>query len=207
MSEATYKILSTGELEILTRIGFKVVPGCSCKGVFEFGDRMAELSELLQSIAEDKPLEALYQEHQRFRYLCDRTLELNGINPDWVRPRDLGWLLFGHRDAAGKLHPSPLQALNAPPQPRHPRKPGDSDGPSDFISILAALAAQCGSIEEAERVAASVQARRVLGALDDIAWNRQSPEEKDDAKFKDWARQQQRKAGIDASGWGAPQQS
>ena len=45
---SSYKFLATGELEIPTRVGFKLVGGCSCRGVFELGDRLAELEALAQ---------------------------------------------------------------------------------------------------------------------------------------------------------------
>lgn len=183
----TYKFLSTGDLEIPVRGGWRIIPGCSCKGIFEFGDRMAELQELLQGLPpdDDRPIEALYQEHQRFAWLCDRVLQLNGIEPDWVRPSNLCWLVFGHQGEDGPVE-SPLLVLNAAADQRYPRKPSaKTGGHNDFIALLAAIAAQPDtSAEEAFRVATSEPARVVLGMLEDRAWHSMSPEEKDDVKFK-----------------------
>ena len=97
----SYKFLSTGELEIPTRAGFKLVGGCSCRGVFEFNDRLSELQSALAEAPKDSTIHDLYLENERFRFLCDRCLELNAIDPDWIRPHDLAWLLFGHLDADG----------------------------------------------------------------------------------------------------------
>ena len=204
----TYKFLSTGDLEIPIRGGWRIIPGCSCKGIFEFGDRMAELQELLQGLEEgdDRPIEALYLEHQRFRWLCDRTLELNGIDVDWVRPSDLAWLLFGHQGEDGPV-PSPLLVLNAAAEQRYPRKPSDEKTHNDFISLLAAIAAQPDtSAEEAFKVATSEPARVVLGMLEDRAWHSMSAEQKDDTRFKAWAGDQREQAQRQqAGGWGKQQ--
>ncbi|HEY9877785.1 MAG TPA: hypothetical protein V6D29_04980 [Leptolyngbyaceae cyanobacterium] len=212
MGDIAYKFLSSGELEIPVRGGFQLIAGCSCKGIFEFSDRMAELGELLSDLSAgenaEKPLDAIYMEHSRFRYLCDRILTLNGIEPDWIRPKDLGWLLFGHHDAEGNLRPSPLQQLNAPVEPRHPRRPKPQEGPSDFISILAAIAMQPDtSAEEAFRIATSQPARDVLGMLQDRSWHSLSDEQKDDEKFGAWAAAEAQKMQQQPiGGWGKPQQ-
>lgn len=203
----TYKFLTTGDLEIPVRGGYRIIPGCSCKGIFEFGDRMAELQELLQELPEgdERPIEALYQDHQRFRWLCDRTLELNGIDTDWVRPADLGWLLFGHQGDDGPV-PSPLLVLNQAAEPRWPRKPSTEKSHNDYISLIAAIAATGGSMEDAFNVATSEPARVVLGMLEERAWQSMSAEEKDDTRFKAWAGEQREKAAIAAPGaWGKQQ--
>lgn len=205
MADPSYRILSTGELEIATMGTWRLVAGCSCRGIFEYADRMGELSELVQEADATDTIESLYQHDRRFRFLCDRILTLNGLEPEQVRPRDLGWLLFGWVDEDGKPQRSPLAILNEPPEPRHPRKPSSSDGPSDYISLIAAIASQGGSLEEAIAVATSEPARLVLGALEDRAWGSMSPEEKDDTKFRAWARAEQAKVigNIDMGGWAA----
>lgn len=181
----SYKFLATGELEIPTRVGFKLVGGCSCRGIFEFNDRMAELQAMLLEARKDATVHDFYLEDKRFRYLCDRVLELNGIDPDWIHPRNLSWLIFGHRDNENKPRPSPLAVLNEPAKPRYPRKPKTKEGPNDFISMLAAIASHpdC-SPEEALRLAEDVPARLILGMLEERAWHSQSDEEKGDTQFK-----------------------
>ena len=182
----TYKFLSTGDLEIPVRGGYRIIGGCSCKGIFEFRDRIAELQEILEGLeqGDTRPIDVLYKEHQRFRWLCDRTLTLNGIDPDWVRPKDLGWLIFGHQGEDGPV-PSPLLALNGAAEPRYPRKAGGEKGHNDFISLLAAIAAQPDtSAEEAFRVATSEPARLVLGVLEERAWHGLTAEQKDEVRFK-----------------------
>ena len=198
-----YRLLSTGELEIPTRAGYRLVPGCSCKGIFEYRDRMAELETLPLSDAEKAlSIETLYQSHERFRWLCDRILELNGVDPEWICLRDLAWLVFPHRDEEGKLHEPAIALLNAPPEARHPHKPKASDGPNDYISMLAALALTCSSIKEAQWVAENVKASTAMQLMDDIAWGRMSDEDKDDAKFKGWVRDKQQQAAANMGNWG-----
>lgn len=182
----SYRILSTGELEIQTRTGWRIVPGCSCRGIFEYADRVAELAELLQVSTSNTPITALYLEGERFRHLCDRVLELNGIDPDWIRPSDIEWLLFAHKDESGAVHPSPLDRVNAPSEQRHPSAPRSKDAKNDYIAVLAAIAARCGSIDEAVAVAEKVPARLVFGVLQDLNWSAKSPKEKEDAKVKEW---------------------
>lgn len=201
--EPSYRILSTGDLEIAAIGGWRLVSGCSCKGIFEYGDRMAELAERMQEAEPTDTVESLYQDDRRVQYLCDRVLELNGLAPEHIRPRDLGWLLFGYVDESGQPQQSPLALLNTPPPPRHPRKPSPGSGPSDFVSMLAAIASQPDtSMEEAIRIATSEPARLVLATLEERAWGAMSPEDKDDAKFKAWAGGEQRAAGLDLGGWG-----
>ena len=210
MTEIRYKILSTGELEIPTRVGFKLISGCSCRGIFEYNDRMAELQSRLPEAAPNQTVEDVYLADDRFRYLCDQVLTLNGIDPDWIRPRDLGWLIFGHRDADGQPQQSPLAVINEPAKPRYPRKPKPDEGPNDFISMLAAIASHpdC-SPEEALRLAESAPARLMLGMLEERAWHSQTDEEKDETKFKSWAEVQRQKMNAQVmpqGAWGKPQQ-
>lgn len=198
---SSYKFLSTGELEIPTRAGFKLIGGCSCRGVFEFNDRLAELQSALTEAPTDATIATihdLYLENERFRFLCDRCLELNAIDPDWIRPHDLGWLLFGHLDTDGNPQPSPLQKLNEPAKPRYPRRKQGSDGPNDFISMLAAIASHpdC-SPEEALRLADNAPARLILGMLEERAWHSQSDEDKDETKFKNQADEFRAKFGAE----------
>lgn len=118
----SYKILTTNELEIPTRVGVKLIGGCSCRGIFEFHDRMAELQSRAEEADPNLTIEGLYLEDERFRFLCDRVLELNGICSGWIRPSDLAWLIFGHIDDSGVPQPSPLQRLNEPAKPRYPSR-------------------------------------------------------------------------------------
>lgn len=194
----SYKFLTTGELEIPTRVGFRLIGGCSCRGVFEFNDRLTELQSALAEAPKNATIHDLYLENERFRFLCDRCLELNAIDPDWIRPHDLAWLLFGHLDADGNVQPSPLQKLNEPAKPRYPRRKQASDGPNDFVSMLAAIASHpdC-SPEEALRLADNAPARLILGMLEERAWHSQSAEDKDETKFKNQADEFRAKFGAE----------
>jgi hypothetical protein len=188
MMDPEFKLLSDGTLEIYALGQWRMIPGCSCAGIFEYADRMAELHEIVQEADSTDTLESLYLNHRRFKYLCDRVLELNGCKTEWVRPADLGWMLFGWFSEDGTPHKSALAILNDPPEPRHPRKSSSSDGPSDFISLLAAIASMPDtSLEDALKVATSIPARQALGVMDDRAWSMLSDEEKSDVKFRNQA--------------------
>jgi hypothetical protein len=72
--------------------------------------------------------------------------------------------------------------------------------------LLAAVMSQPDtSAEEAYRVATSQPMREVLAVLDERSWGMMSPEEKDDAKFKQWARAEVDSAArrVDLGGWAA----
>jgi hypothetical protein len=185
VSSPEFKILTDGTLEIYALGTWRLIPGCSCAGVFEYADRMAELAQIIQDADASDTIESLYLYDKRFRWLCDRVLELNHCPVEWIRPADLGWLMFGWFDAEGHPQRSALALLNDPPAPRHPRKPSKGDGPADFISLLAALASLPDtSLEEALKIATSIPARQALGVMDDRAWAMLSDEEKEDIKFK-----------------------
>ena len=183
-----FKLLTDGTLEIAARGTWRLIPGCSCEGIFEYAERMTELWELVQDSDGSKTLDALYQDDRRFRYLCDRVLELNGCKADWVRPADLDWLIFGWVAEDGTPQQSPLALLNTPPEPRHPRKAAPEDGPSDFIRLLAALASLPDtSLEDAVAAARALPARVALGVMEDRAWGSLSEEDKDDIRKRQMA--------------------
>jgi hypothetical protein len=188
MTDPGYRILTTGDLEIATMGTWRIIPGCSCRGLFEYQDRMAELGELVQAADPSESVEGLYAGDRRFRWLCDRVLELNGLSAELVRPRDLGWLLFGWLAEDGTPQQSPLAILNTPPEPRHPRQPSSDEGPSDFVRLLAAIMSLPDtSPEEAYKAATSLPAREVLGALDERAWAAMPAEDKDKIQFREQA--------------------
>jgi hypothetical protein len=149
---------------------------------------MAELGQLVQEADSIDTVESLYLNDRRFRWLCDRVLTLNGLEPEHVRPRDLGWLLFGWMAEDGTPQQSPLALLNTPPEPRHPRQQTADDGPSDFVRMLAAvMSLPDTSPEEAYRAATSLPMRELLGVLDERAWGATPDEEKDKLRFKQQA--------------------
>jgi len=181
-----FKLLRDGSLEIFARGSWRIIPGCSCRGIFEFSERLAELTEIISQSSPDELIESLYRTHQRFRYLCDRILELNGCDPDWIRSEDLGWLLFGWVDDDSTAHVGAFIQLNELPEPRRPRKKTTlQEEPSDFVMLLAAIASLPDtSLEEAYRIATSIPAREALGVIDEIAWAGISDEEKSNLKFR-----------------------
>ena len=195
--EPAYRLLSDGTLEIAARGTWRLVAGCSCRGIFEYQDRMGELLELVQGADADDSVEVLYQNDRRFRFLCDRALTLNGLDPDWIRPADLSWLLFGWVDEAGKPQRSPLAVLNDPPQPRHPRAGAAEDGPTDFVRLLAALVSLPDtSPTEALELATALPMREALGLLDERAWAALPEDERDKLKHRQQADKFREKLGV-----------
>ena len=173
-----YRLLTTGALEFRDRHGrYQLVWGCNAQGWHEFWERLDLVRDLLASAPDDKTLSELYLEHPAFRRHCDRCLELNGIDPDWVSPMLMRWLLF---PADGET-PAPLVALNSPYPAKHPPLLG-GEPVSNRVELLAALAAVCdGNMADAVELANSTPARDLLAAMQSRAWAMASQDEKDKA--------------------------
>ncbi|MEL7503192.1 MAG: hypothetical protein AAFN18_12065 [Cyanobacteria bacterium J06554_6] len=192
-----YRFLSSGELEFRGRGGrYFLTSGCSAAGWFEFADRVTEAAQLCQDAPDGVTVEALYLQQGRFRHVCDRILELNSIDPDWVTPHMLAWLLFG-REENGQIIPAPLQTLNQLPEPRYPKPKGNKKDqrPFDRVALLSALASHCGGdLGKALEVAQSGSARELLAVMDQIAWQSKTPEQRHKAKLRAWADKEREKA-------------
>lgn len=186
-----YRFLRSGELEFRGRGGrYHIVSGCSVAGIFELDERFEEIRAIAQEAPGDMKVGELYEAHPRFRYLCDRILELNGVELDWVTPREMSWLIFARMEAGQIIQP-PLQTLNRPPKPRHPGGDQKSKGVSDRVSLIAAIASHCGgNLNVAYDVAQSKPFRELMAVMEESNWLQKTPEERRKAEFKDWAKSQ-----------------
>ena len=188
-----YRFLRTGELEFRGRMGrYHIISGCSVVGVFEFEERHAEIRQIAQNAPDDLSVDELYREDERFRYLCDRILFLNGIDLDWVTPKHMSWLIFSRLEGK-QIVEAPLQTLNKPPQPRHPSAESKTAA-SDKVALIAAIALHCGgNLDLAYMLASSKPAREILPLLEEVVWLRKTPKERREAEFKAWAKSEREK--------------
>ncbi|MEL7315440.1 MAG: hypothetical protein AAFN08_10840 [Cyanobacteria bacterium J06559_3] len=193
--EHDYCFLRSGELEFRGRGGrYHIASGCSVTGIFELEDRLEEIRAIANDAPNELTIDDLYREHQRFQYLCNRILELNGIALDWVTPREMSWLIF-HRREGEEIIEAPLQTLNRPPKPRHPSSEKGNSSKTDRVTLIAAIASHCGgNLELAYQVAMAKPFREVMGVLEESSWQRKTPEERRKAEFKNWAKDQRAKA-------------
>lgn len=179
-----YRFLKSGGLEFQDRRGrYRLSYGCTAAGLFELQERQEELLELLGAAPESATIEELYHLHPRFRYVCDRVLELNGVEADWVSPRIARLLLFAAK-VDGQIVQAPLTVLNRPPERKYPATPGGQPI-SDKAMFLAVLVSHCGGdIKAAYEVATSAPAREVLALLEERGWAALSDEEKGKARME-----------------------
>lgn len=190
-----YRFLPSGELEFRGRGGrYHIASGCSVVGIFELDDRFDEIRAIAQDSPHALSVGELYAAHPRFRYLCDRILELNGIDLHWVTPREMSWLIFARMEGE-RIIPPPLATLNQPPKPRHPADPKKATGgATDRVTVLAALASHCGgNLDVAYQVAQSQPFRELMAVMEESNWLQKTPEERRKAEFKDWAKTEREK--------------
>lgn len=152
--------------------------GCSLAGKFEFDRRLIELQEHLSGLEVDDPMARLYQRDKRFRWLVDRTLKLNGVEPHWVNWQMVEQLLF-YREVDGQWQQGWLIEIN--------QLEGSGEGEPTTLPELVALAATAtGSLTEALTLVESVPASTLLDVLTAQAEQAKTPEQKDAANFEDW---------------------
>ncbi|MBE7384382.1 MAG: hypothetical protein F6J95_023585 [Leptolyngbya sp. SIO1E4] len=188
-----YRFLRSGELEFRSRGGrYRIISGCSVLGIFEFEERLEEIRAIAREAPDSLSVGELYRQDERFRYLCDRILTLNGIDLDWITPREMSWLIFS-RIEGDRIVEAPLQTLNKPPKPRHPS--GDSKGGlTDRVALIAAIATHCnGNLDLAYEIAASRPAAEMLAVMEELCWLRKSPKQRREAEFKDWGKGERKK--------------
>lgn len=151
--------------------------GCSLAGKFEFQDRLGEIAIALSTAPEYLTPEHLYLTDAKFRWLCDRCLELNGIKPDWVNWAMLEALLLADEAV--------LLTIN---QPRESAGVVVGNGePQTLEEIIAILAETEGGFEEAIAVASEYPASTVEGYLDARADLHKTPEQKQKEEVQRWA--------------------
>lgn len=142
--------------------------GCSLIGKFEFVDRLSELAIALDNCPEYLTPEGLYWSNSRFRYVCDRCLELNGIKAEWVN-----WAIM----EALLLKPDGvLVQINTPKAATSPLKVQGK--PQTLEEVLAILAEAEGSIQGAIATASQYPSSVVEGVLAARAELHKTPEQK-----------------------------
>ncbi|NES91866.1 hypothetical protein [Okeania sp. SIO2B9] len=122
--------------------------GCSLKGKFEFDERIEILYKKVReinAIAPHKSIGKIYEKDEVFRYNCDRCLELNAIDPDWVNEKLLIALIFQYKQNEGLL--VTVNSVNNPSaiEINYQHK-------ARYEEIIAAIALRGGSIEDALKV-------------------------------------------------------
>jgi hypothetical protein len=135
----------------------------------------------LQAQKEDISIESLYRTSKRIRHIVNRLLELNGIDPDWLTWGMISQLLFGRKEESGTITEGFLISLNRPAAK-------DDDGSGEPLTtkaqIVAAIALQCSSIEEALRLAETIPAKTLFPVLDAKADMQMPPEQRQKKEFK-----------------------
>ena len=87
--------------------------GCTIRGKIEFDARIKLLGQIINRVGESDPLKPfgqIYLEDREFAHHCDRCLELNGIDPEWLTESHIYALLFKHGTGLGML--VTLNAIN-----------------------------------------------------------------------------------------------
>jgi hypothetical protein len=179
-------------IEFQDRYGiFRQSYGCSPRGVELMRAYIARLNEIIEALPEPQTASALYQLDPVFRHCCDRCLELNGIDLDWLdsQGRVLTGLLFSYQDGAGLL-----VRLNAI-APDDAMQPGEGK-PATVHDTAAALLAATNDLKATLEALQTQPAKQINGMLKARAEHMQaalSPEEKQKADRERWAAERRAK--------------
>ncbi|MGD1941874.1 MAG: hypothetical protein ACFB0G_11235 [Leptolyngbyaceae cyanobacterium] len=168
----TYRFLRNGSLEFRDRRGrYRIVAGCVADGYVEFEERLEAIQALLKDMPDEYPIDELYLECEEYRYLCDRVIELSGIEADWVSFKMVGWLIFPTRQG-NELIEGPLVILNRPAERKYPPLPGGTPIDSQ-ARLLASLVGACGgNVHEAIALAKTIPATQFFSVSEEINWQR-----------------------------------
>ncbi|MBE9102755.1 hypothetical protein [Vacuolonema iberomarrocanum] len=150
--------------------------GCSIAGAIEFEGRLRELAAALSS-AGKATSEELYRTDKQIRWLIDRCLQLNGIDPSWVSWTQLEQLLFGDSTRSALL-----TQINASKKTK-----AQSEAQTQTLAeIVALLAGPNGNIPEAINLATTLPAHFLSEVLAARAeWLKKGSED-DSADFEAW---------------------
>lgn len=173
--------------EFADRLGrVREVSGCSLLGLFEFQDRVKELWQIIGDSPDSETWITLYEWDKRFKFVIDRCLELNGIDPDWVTPSQVQQLLFERADdQPGWLIEINMQAQEST-RTQKEATPGQA---------IAAIASHTKDISLAQQLADQVPARdleAILTELNELAKAQADPE-----KSKKKRNQQKAREGLE----------
>lgn len=150
---------------------------CSLTNREELRQRFTELDRLIVA-AETESLFDLYDDHSRFRFLCDRCLKLCGVDPAWVSISQLHALLFAHKDG-DHVAQAKLREANFPvkDEPVATTEKGQS-----YAELLAILKNFTGSYESAVRMARTDPSELIEQVL--IESNKIAEEQADELKAR-----------------------
>ena len=155
--------------------------GCSLIGKFEFIDRQQQIVAIIDEAEDTETWQNLYMHNPQFQRAVDRSLELNGINPEWLTPQHIQELLFARQDEAGNWVNGWLIELNT-------REGTPSKGEAietTLPNLLALVALSCDSLEQAIELASAVPGNLLLDTIEAKANLTRSPEQKaEDEKAK-----------------------
>jgi hypothetical protein len=143
---------------------------------------MNEIWQILESQSESESWMDLYEWDKRFKFLCDRTLELNGIDPDWLTPGMIQAMLFT-REEKGEIRSGWLLEINRPVQGKGRGKDKDKN-PATLAHALAAIATQTEDLRKALDLADTIPAKDLQAVLSELAELRQAQAEPEKAQRK-----------------------
>ena len=161
-------------LEFCDRLGrIRSTCGCSFKGKVEFDSRIKLLQELLQKEEDDKTIMAIYKDNREFAHHCDRCLELNGIEFEWLTEQHFVKLLFMDKGMPGLL--VRLNAVNN-------TSAGETDTSKSgklYHQFLGALYKFTKDPEQAFRLAEDKPFKEVAGMIKESADSTDEPKPKE----------------------------
>ena len=139
--------------------------GCTPKGKIEFDARIEKIGQIIKEVQEStptKPVGEIYLENQEFQHHCDRALELNGIDPEWLTMAHITALLLVYKQGVGML--VQLNTVN---------NPGVGDSPSVggniYHQLLGGLYSFTQSATEAFKLAEEKPLSEVAGMIKAVA--------------------------------------
>lgn len=160
--------------EFVDRSGVtRSICGCSLIGRFEFVDRIEQLKAMLDAAIEGETWQDLYLNNRAFANAVDRSLELNGIDVDWLTPESIEQLLFA-RFQEGEWKSGWLTELNT-----RVSKPSTGEGiESTLPNLLALVSLNCDSLSEAINLASGMPGNLLLDTIEARGELTKSPEQK-----------------------------
>lgn len=142
--------------------------GCSAAGQFEFVRRLVELKAYLAG--KDEPTALIYRQDRRLRWLVDRCLKLNGVDPAWVNWMMIEQLLF---------QPALLIQVND--------LDNSSDGePVTLPQMVALVADITGSVSEAITLINTLSTQMLIDVLMAYGERSKTDEQKESERFEEW---------------------
>lgn len=149
-------------VEFKDRFGvFRRSFGCSLRSLEEFQARIQKIDEIIKTT--DRPeatIASLYAEDEVFRHSCDRALELNNIDSDWL---DKEGLILQSLLLTYDGKPGLLIRLNMPEPAKTPVESGKGATVNDLAAVLLSATNDLKVTLEALR---SEPAKQVIGLLE-----------------------------------------